>query len=630
MRLGRFLTASIAAGALLAAVGAPAASANRHPGRFGGCRIDIASIAPRQVTAGESTEVSGALTCRASSAADQTVELYAHTVGTAGFTPVQGATTETDGAYKFATAPESANTIFFVSAAGARSATGRLRVAAAVTLAGPAEGSQIPTGAPGVTFTGTVNPADAGAVVLLERQNAVTGNEWHRIGFGRVAAGGTFTIEHRFRVAGDASIRVLVRSDGLNVPSESNILEYEISQAQNPNLTIATSADPIAYGQSVMISGTLGDASTGQQLTLYARTIHERGFAPIAQASTGAGGSYSFPSQTPVNSALYQVRAGSQRSSVIYEGVRFVLAAEASPTTVQAGQPVSFSGTVDPAAAGHVIFLEAQDASGAGFHVIEVGRVLTDSSYTLVHQFYVAKTHVVRVEIPGGPSNGRAISQPFEIQVTPAPASTLAPEATDNSTPAFPGQVGPRAGKRHEELTANRKAKREELAAKHKARQEARRAKREELAAKRKAKREERAAQRRVRREARRAKREELAAKHKAEREERAAKRKAKQEARRAKREELAAKHKAEREELAAKRKAERQAKREELAAKRKAEREELAAKHKAERQSKREELAAKRKAEREELATKHKAEREELAAKHKAERRAKREEEAV
>jgi hypothetical protein len=605
MRLARSLTASIAAGVLVALIPL-AASAHRQPGRFGGCRIDIASIAPRLITAGEPTEVSGALTCRTSPAAGQPVELYAHTAGTAGFTPVQSTTTETDGAYKFTTAPESANTIFFSRAAGARSDTKRLRVAAAVTLASLAEGSQIQTGAPGVTFTGTVNPADAGAAVVLERQNAATGNEWHRIGFGRVQAGGTFTIEHRFRVAGDASIRVLVRSDGLNVPSESNILEYEISQAQNPNLTISTSADPIAYGQSVMISGALAAASISQRLTLYARTIHERGFAPIAETSTGAGGSYSFPAQTPVNSTLYQVRAGSQRSSVIYEGVRFVLTAEASPTSVQAGQPVSFSGAVAPAAAGHVIYLEAQNSSGAGFHVVQVGRVLADSSYTLVHQFYVAKTHVVRVEIPGGPSNGRAVSQPFDIQVSPAPASKLAPEATDNGTQPSPGQGEARGARPHEELIAKRKAERQ-------AKREARRAKREELAAKRKAKREELAAKHKAEQEARRAKREELAAKHKAEqearrakREELAAKHKAKQEARRAKREELAAKRKAKREEVAARRKAEREelvakrkAEREEVAAKRKAEREQLAAKRKAERQAEREELAAKRKAER-------------------------------
>ena len=550
MRLGRFLTASIAVCALLALVPA-AASADRHRGRFGACRIDIASIAPPLITAGEPTEVSGALTCRTRSEAGQTVELYAHTAGTPGFTPVQSTTTETDGAYKFATAPETANTIFFVTAAGARSVTGRLRVAAAVTLAGPAEGSQIQTGAPGVTFTGTVNPADAGAAVVLERQNAVTGNEWHRIGFGRVDAGGGFTIGHRFCIAGDASIRALVRGDGVNVPSESNILEYEISQAQNPNLTIATSADPIFYGQSVVISGALAGASTSQQLTLYARTIHERGFAAIAQTSTGAGGSYSFAAQTPVNSVLYQVRAGSQRSSVIYEGVRFVLTAEASPTNVQAGQPVSFSGTIAPVAAGRVVYLEAQDASGTGFHVIEVGRVLTNSSYTLVHQFYVAKTRVVRVEIPGGPSNGRAISQPFDITVTPAPASTLAPEATDNGTQPSPVHVEPRGAKRHEELIAKRRAKHEELAAKRKAEHEARRARREELAAKRKAEHEEFAAKRKATQEARRAKREERAAKR------RSRTRRTGRQAQGRTRRTGAAKRKAEREERAAKRKAE-------------------------------------------------------------------------
>ena len=74
--------------------------------------------------------------------------------------------------------------------------------------------------------------------MILQRQNAVTGDEWHRIGFGSVEAGGNYTITHTFRVPGDASIRVLVRSDRINSPSASTPLEYEISQAQNPSLTI--------------------------------------------------------------------------------------------------------------------------------------------------------------------------------------------------------------------------------------------------------------------------------------------------------------------------------------------------------------------------------------------------------
>ncbi len=138
-----------------------------------------------------------------------------------------------------------------------------------------------------MTFTGTVNPAtDAGARVILQRQNALTGNEWHRIGIGQVQAGGSYSITHTFRVPGDANIRVLVRSDGLNIPSPSNILEYEISQAQNPNLTINASADPITFGQTVTISGVLAGGNN-MPVTLLARTDQTR-FSPVAQVNTDA------------------------------------------------------------------------------------------------------------------------------------------------------------------------------------------------------------------------------------------------------------------------------------------------------------------------------------------------------
>jgi hypothetical protein len=291
------------------------------------------------------------------------------------------------------------------------------------------------------TFTGTVTPADVGARVILQRQNAVTGDEWHRIGFGSVEADGNYTITHTFRVPGDASIRVLVRSDRINSPSASTPLEYEISQAQNPSLTISSSADPIAYGQSVTISGVLAGATTPQTVTLLGRTVHQQGFAPIAEVSTGAGGAYSFPAQVPVNSTLYRVKATGQKSAVLYEGVKDVLTAEVSPTTVQAGEAVTFKGTITPDQTGHIIYLERQNASGTAFHVVQVGRVLPGSEYSIVHQFYVPGTKIVRIDIPGGPDNGRAVSQLFTVQVTPAPPSALTPEAPGNSSLPSEGQT---------------------------------------------------------------------------------------------------------------------------------------------------------------------------------------------
>jgi hypothetical protein len=458
MRLEKLAPALIAATSLLALAPA-AASAHKHPSPRGRCSINI-NVAERQITAGEQVQVTGQLKCTPpASAGSQAVTLYEHVAGTAGYVPAQSATTNANGFYEFKPPALNANTSFYVRSHGAQSAQEKARVALQVTLTGPPEGTQIVTGAPNKqTFSGTVSPADVGARVILQRQNAVTGNEWHRIGFGSVEAGGNYTITHTFRVPGDASIRVLVRSDRINSPSASTPLEYEISQAQNPGLTILSSADPITYGQSATISGVVAGVTAVHPVTLWARTVHQQGFAPVAEATTDASGNYSFAAQSPVNSTLYRVstadpgcsatpplvkacKARQLRSAVLYEGVKNVLTAEVSASTVQAGEALTFKGTVAADHTGHVIYLERQNAKGTAFHVVQVGHVLPGSVYTIVHQVYVPGTKVYRIEIPGGPDNGRAVSQLFTIQVTPAPASALTPEAPGNSSAPSEGQT---------------------------------------------------------------------------------------------------------------------------------------------------------------------------------------------
>jgi hypothetical protein len=441
MRLRKLGPALLAATSLLALAPA-AASAHKHPSPRGHCAINI-RVAERQITAGEQVEVKGRLECiPLASAGGQAVTLYEYVAGTAGYVPVQSTTTDTSGVYEFKPPALNANTSFYVRSHGAQSGRKKARVAVQVTLTGPPEGTQIETGAPNKqTFSGTVSPVDVGARVILQRQNAVTGDEWHRIGLGTVEAGGDYTITHTFRVPGDASIRVLVRSDRINSPSASTPLEYEISQAQNPSLTIVSSADPITYGQSATISGVLAGATTPQTVTLLGRTVHQQGFAPIAEVSTGAGGIYSFPAQAPVNSTLYRVKASGQKSAVLYEGVKDVLTAEVSPTTVQAGEALTFKGTVTPDQTGHIIYLERQNAAGTAFHVVQVGHVLPGSVYSIVHQVYVPGSKVFRVDIPGGPDNGRAVSQLFTVQVNPAPPSALTPEAPGNSSQPSEGQT---------------------------------------------------------------------------------------------------------------------------------------------------------------------------------------------
>ncbi|HEY5194720.1 MAG TPA: hypothetical protein VIJ39_12745 [Solirubrobacteraceae bacterium] len=444
----------------LLALAPSSALARKHPSPSGRCIVSM-QVAPRQTVAGDPVVIFGRLRCiRRASAVGQQVVLYHHLADSPAFAPIQIATTDASGFYEFSRADGvvETNRSFYVRSHGARSATKQVKVAAQVTLSGSSEG-QLLTGVPNrVSFTGTVSPADVGARVILQRQNALTGNQWRRIDSGVVEPTGNFRITHTFVVPGDANLRVLVRSQGRNVPSESNILADTVSQAQNPELTIQASADPIILGEAVTISGKLAIGAS-RSLTLMAHTARQPGFSPVAQTTTNSSGEYSFLAQSPVNSTFYRVDAGQSvclpgpvatacpdialrpvSSAVLYEGVKDVLTAQASPITAQAGQSVTFSGTVSPDHTGHVIYLERQNARGTGFHVIQLSFIGAGSAYSIAHQFYDTGSKVVRVYIPGDPENQGAASQPFTIQVTPTPASTLMPEAPENATTPPEGQ----------------------------------------------------------------------------------------------------------------------------------------------------------------------------------------------
>jgi hypothetical protein len=442
------LTPAIVAAAVLLALAPAGASARRHPSPSGRCSVRL-NVAPRQITAGDSVVAFGRLVCtHRANVAGQTVALFEHSAGTPGYTRVQNTSTDARGFYELTQTGVQTDSSFYVRSHGAQSGRRHVRVAVQVTLSGPPEGTQLLTGRPNqVTFTGTVTPADAGARVILQRQNALTGNEWRRIDRGTVGASGAFSIIHTFIVPGDANLRVIVRGSGVNSFSPSNVLTYEISQAQNPQLTINASLNPIFYGQPVTINGVAAGMAS-QPVTLLARTVRQRGFAPVSEVITNASGEYTFPAQSPVNSTFYEVATANQlckdphgrvcsasadRSAVLYEGVKDVLTAAVSQSTIQAGQTLTFSGTVAPDHTGHIIYLERQNASNGNFHVVEVANVGAGSAYSIMHKVYEPGTRVFRVRIPGGPENEGAASAPFTIQVTPAPAASLPPESPGNS-----------------------------------------------------------------------------------------------------------------------------------------------------------------------------------------------------
>jgi hypothetical protein len=333
----------------------------RRAGRHGHCHVAI-DLTPSRLTAGESATVVGSVTCSLSAdASEQTVTVYQRASATQGFVVAGTTTTAASGAFGLTTEAVDANSVFYASTQNARSKRTTVRVTPLVTISGPPEDTQLAAASRSdassragdtLTFTGTVSPDDAGARVVLERENAIVSENWHRIGLGEVGADGTYSISHTFARVGSATVRVVVRGNGL-LAVASEPLTYEVAPRQTPRLTI--------------------------------------------------------------------------------EAVKPLLTAQVSATSVQAGQRLTFSGTLTPAHAGQPVYLQRQNVSGIGFHVVDVGTLTAGGSYSLEHTVSGGGTQVFRIKVAGGVEGQTVTSEPFKIQVTPAAADPLEPEAPAGS-----------------------------------------------------------------------------------------------------------------------------------------------------------------------------------------------------
>ncbi|HEY1834227.1 MAG TPA: hypothetical protein VGG08_07310 [Solirubrobacteraceae bacterium] len=435
------LTSAVLAAAVLALATAGMAAARVHPHakrhhgiRGGACHVTM-NVAPHILTAGETALAYGQLGCKPAAEAGQTVTLFEHTVGTpGGFAAAGTAATDSHGFYQITTAALTGNSAFYVVADNAQSIERNVKVAAQVGLVGPEEGKQlsIATGRRNsVMFKGSVSPGNAGDEVVLQRQNSIRGNEWRRIGKGVVTAENTFAITHSFAVPGDSNIRVLVRRGRHNIASPSNVLTFEISQTQNPSLTIETATDPIQFGGSTVISG-LAASEPNTVVTLMARGKGQP-YVAVDSVKTDSTGAYTFPATSPQTSTFYEVRTADRKSAVLYQGVKYILTSAVDTATVQAGSPFTFSGLVTPAEAGHTVYLEKQNALGTGFHVSSTGSENAVGEYSIAHTVYTPGTYTFRIKVPGGPDHNGTAGTAVTITVTPRTPGPLTPEAPGNS-----------------------------------------------------------------------------------------------------------------------------------------------------------------------------------------------------
>ncbi len=393
-----------------------------------GCHVTI-EAASNVLPAGEPALLKGLVSCPApADAAGLPVTIYGREAGTTGFTALGNATTEADGSYELTTAALQANSSFYASIQGKRSGRRVIRVAPEVSIVGPPEGTQLTAAgihrgatastSAAVIFTGTVTPQDEGSKVVLQREHIGSGDEWRRIGLGQVGPDGTYSISHSFAQPGNVNIRVIVRSPGHTLPGISEPLSYEISQRQNPLLTIQSSSDPISYGQSTTISGTLA-AGDHQQVTLIGRT---RGgsYTTIATTTTDETGAYSFPPQSPTANMDYKVTSGHVRSSTLSQGVRPVLSAQMSSVAVASARQLTFTGTVTPDRTGQLILLERQRPSGVGADVVASATIAAGSTYTIPYTLFGSAAQRFRIKLPGGAESLVAAGPLFKVPASEA------------------------------------------------------------------------------------------------------------------------------------------------------------------------------------------------------------------
>jgi hypothetical protein len=428
--------AATAAMLALAPAGALAAAGHhRLANALGHCRLTLLE-AHAQITEGETENLGGQLSCHgAPPSTAQTITIYGRTAGSS--YQVLGTAGTEGGAYTFETPKIETDTVFYASTPEARSSQRAVRVEPVVKLEGPNEKTPVITGRNNaVIFKGTVNHKDAGAHVVLQRENAVTQEEWRVIQAGGMVSGnGEFAITHRFVVPGDANIRVVVEGNPkVFVRGISNELNYNISQKENPNLTLNSSDDPIFFNQPVTLTGTIlapggKPAPEGQAVTLLARG-RGAGYTTVATGKIdNAQGGYTF-TQAPAVSTFYRAISDGRTSAVLFEGVKYALTAlPPSRTGVKSGEEVVFSGTVNPVVTGHPVYLERENASGGGFHIVELGKVEANGSYSITDRIFGSGSEHFRIKVPGDIANQSASTPTVAIEVTPSPARAFRPAA---------------------------------------------------------------------------------------------------------------------------------------------------------------------------------------------------------
>jgi len=428
MRLRFAVLGSVLCALAVAALPGIASAAPRHNH---GLTINAT---PNPIPSGEGVLIYGQL--NNPPVAGQTVILYHHVSGgLPGFSKIGTTTTNSTGFYEFTRAEGvvTTNRSWYTREAGTHGVHSRTvheRVSALVSLSASTDSAL--TRHP-VTFTGHVSPNHAFEPVFLQEQKG-NSDDWTTLKRGILGPGSNYVINYSWPIPGNHVVRVVFRGDFRNIAGISDTLTVSVQQAQVADFTINTSDPIITFGQSATISGTLFMPGTttpepNTAVTLYGRSAGQNSFTAIGAGTTDSSGDYSF-TESPPHNIIYQVRTTlppNRHTATLVEGVQDVVTLTSSSMTSTVGGTVTFSGTVTPDKAGHVVYLEKLGADG-DWHIVETRFVASDATFQFSWTFGAPGMKEFRARIPGGPYNVGAASPPVTITVSGvAPLSSLPP-----------------------------------------------------------------------------------------------------------------------------------------------------------------------------------------------------------
>lgn len=407
----------------------PAGAAPRH-----NHHLTIAA-SPNPILAGQGVVIYGRLEGPAN--AGQTIRLYHHLADSGpGYALVGTTTTNSDGFYEFTREEQvvETNRSWFVTGPdGSHSRTVHERVAPLVSIAASTTN---PDTNHRVVFTGQVTPNHAFERVYLQVKQD-TGDDWRTLASSQLGADSRYAIAYRFRVPAVRELRVLFKRDARNIRGESDPVTVEVQQTQVPGFSISSSQPIAPAGSSVTISGVLDQAGTttpeaNVPVQLLGRRADQRRFTVLAAATTGSNGGYSFTQPSLSATTVYYVRtvpakgAKTRHTALLFQGVQDVLTLAASSSSVQVGQPVTFTGSVTPVKADHPVYLQEQGKDGE-WHNIQVQVTQSNGTYEFTWTPGAPGTFKLRARMFHDEHNIGAASAPVSVTASLPQPSSLPP-----------------------------------------------------------------------------------------------------------------------------------------------------------------------------------------------------------